>query len=221
MEEITVGKKMPVVQISFTPKKNFDPQNDVNPYNDPRWYTVVTKFNYEKKYASDIIKGLRNSGMDAYISEVVVPIREYEETVERMGKRRTVIKEDKIYPAYVFVRTIMNEYVWNYLRNLTGAATILATRGSPSYMTDEEMLKIKEVCGILDKERQVEKENLLRNLEELRRVYTIGKLVKITDGLFKGMEGNITAVDFQRQKLQISLTINGISVEVNLDNVEA
>ena len=60
-----MGKKMPSAAITF---------KGVSP--DARWYTIVTKFNYEKKYARDVMAGLKNSGMDAYVYDVVVPIKE-------------------------------------------------------------------------------------------------------------------------------------------------
>ena len=93
-----MGQKMPPVRIEI---------HDVAGV--PRWYTVVTKFNYEQKFASDLEKGIANKGIKN-IQEIFVPF--LEEKIDKKlpnGKIKTTIKYHKIYSGYVFVKAIMTE----------------------------------------------------------------------------------------------------------------
>ena len=60
-----MGLKMPVVPINF----NYVSQ-------EPEWYTIVTKFNYEQKFVTDLILGLKNIGLDNSVLEIIVPFKE-------------------------------------------------------------------------------------------------------------------------------------------------
>lgn len=111
------------------------------------WYPVVTKYNYEQAYVSDVIKGLEAKGLQDKIIDWVVPIREdIEIVVTKTGKEKEKKVKEKIYPNYVFVKAIMNEEVWDYLRTRSGASTVLAPGGIPCCISEEEIEKIKELC---------------------------------------------------------------------------
>lgn len=205
-----MGQKMPTVAINLQGV----PKN-------PAWYTVVTKFNYEQKYAKDLLAGLKNSPAGNKIFEVVVPFKEYREIIkDNKGKEKEKITFEKIMPLYVFVKAEMDDHVWNYLRNTSGAATILAAGGIPLVMTEQEIFKIKEACGILEKEKQAKKEELSRKIENLKQLFCVGKKVTLSNGVFNGYEGNIVTSDFNRQKLTVNLTVSGMNVEVGMEDVE-
>lgn len=116
---------------------------------DFEWYTVVTKFNYEKKFAKNLLAGLKNVGLEDKIIDVVVPIKETKiEKVSKNGEIKKSIKSEKIYPLYVFVKAKMDESVWNYIRNTTGASTILLCGGDIVTLGNSEINQVKKQCGI-------------------------------------------------------------------------
>lgn len=193
-----MGQKMPVVRIDLS----HCPTNAA-------WYTVVTLYNYEKKYAEDLQKGLVNAGLEGKIIDVIVPFKETEyEAVTKTGKRSKKIKVEKVMPLYVFVKAYMCEEVWDYMRNTTGAHTILAAGGTPSIMTDAEAIKIKEVCGILDKEK-----------EKLQFNGKIGDSITIQYGPFENYQGKIIDIYQGKNKVKVLLN-NGIPVEVDTYDVK-
>lgn len=195
-----MGQKMPIVRIDLSacPQK-------------PAWYTVVTIYNYEKKYAEDLMKGLKNSGLEDKIVDVVVPIRETKyTTTTKTGKISEKVKIEKVMPLYVFVKAIMDEQVWEYLRNLTGAHTILAAGGCPSIMDDNDIYKIKDACGLLDEEKKTRKEDFDGQ---------IGDVVKIVSGPFQTYKGIIKDININKSIIKIVLE-NGLSVETNIEDVE-
>jgi len=195
-----MGQKMPVVRIDLSACAR-----------KPAWYTVVTIYNYEKKYAEDLMKGLKNSGLEDKIVDVVVPIRETKyTTTTKTGKISEKVKIEKVMPLYVFVKAIMDEQVWEYLRNLTGAHTILAAGGCPSIMDDSDIHRIKDVCGLLEKEKKTRKEDFDGQ---------IGDTVEIVSGPFQTYKGTIKEINRNKGIVKIVLE-NGLPVEVDVGDVE-
>ena len=175
------------------------------------WYTVVTNYNYEKKYAGDLLKGLKNSGLEGLILDVVVPIKETEYTVQlKSGKTSKKVQIEKVMPLYVFVKAVMNERVWDYLRTTTGAHTVLAAGGCPSIMNDNDILKIKDACGLLDAEKEIRK-----NTFEGK----VGDKVQIVSGPFQTYFGTVKEILTSKNKAKIVLD-NGLPVEVEFGDIE-
>lgn len=189
----------------------------------PAWYTIVTKTNYEKKVAKDLQLGVKNASFKDDIIEVVVPIREVEETVQgRDGKTEKNTKAEKPFPSYVFVKARMTEEVWRYLRGVTGVSTILSVGGYLSTMSEQEMHRIKEYCGLIEKEEKAKKAEVNKELEELKRKLKdkVGAKAAIKGGIFDGYTGKISELDFPKSKVTVIMDNSAISVEVNLKDIE-
>lgn len=183
-----MGQKLPPVQIEM---------NDIDGI--PRWYTIVTKFNYEQKFATDLKKGIENKGIDN-IQEIFVPILEEEiKKVDKDGKTKISKKYHKIYPSYVFVKCIMNENVWAFIRKTSGCSTILATGSIPCTMSDFDIQKIKSSCGMVEK-------------------FNVGEKVEIIDHVFAGNYGIITDVNDINSMITIKLH-NELTVRIGINHV--
>jgi transcriptional antiterminator NusG len=207
-----MGQKMPVSVINL---------KDVSLK--PAWYTIVTKFNYEKKFAGDLMLGLKNTNFEDRIIEVVVPLKKIEQEVPRKSKAggtRIKVTYEKIYPTYIFVKAIMNEDIWNYIRNTAGCSTILAPSGYPTTVSEEEMIKIKSDCGLLEQEKEQKKANFKNNIDALKAKFKVGMRSIISSGIFDGYEGNIVAIDFNKGKVNIALSINGVNIETDLLDIK-
>ncbi len=194
---------------------------DVDP--NPAWYTVVTKTNYEKKVAKDLQMGIKNAAFKDDIIEVVVPIKEVEETTAgRDGRQEKVLKTEKLFPSYIFVKARMNEEVWRYLRGVTGVSTILSVGGYLSTMSEQEIRKIKDYCGLLEKEEQAKKAELNREIEELKKKLKnkIGTKAIIRGGIFDGYTGKISELDFGKSKVTVIMDNSAIAVELNFTDIE-
>ena len=53
----------------------------------------------------------------------------------------------KILDNYVYVKAIMDESVWDYLRTTAGVATVIAPGGHPGVTSEEDIKKMKILCG--------------------------------------------------------------------------
>lgn len=114
----------------------------------PAWYLVVTQFNKEEKYAQNLEEGLEVKNLQNKIVEWFVPIKtELVTTVDKKGNTVTKPKKVKILDNYVYVKAVMDESVWDYLRTRTGASTVLAPGGIPSITPEEDINRMKAICG--------------------------------------------------------------------------
>jgi transcriptional antiterminator NusG len=189
----------------------------------PAWYTIVTKTNYEKKVAKDLQLGVKNASFKDDIIEVVVPIREVEETVkDKSGKTEKVVKAEKPFPSYIFVKARMTEEVWRYLRGVTGVSTILSVGGYLTTMSEQEIQRIKEYCGLLEKEEKAKKAEISKELEEYKKKLKdkVGAKAVIKGGIFDGYTGKISELDFQKGKVTVIMDNSAISIEVNITDIE-
>ena len=141
------------------------------------WYVVNTVSGYEYKVKEKLEMMIVNSPeIQESIFRVIVPeqtIVEYKD-----GVKKEKIK--KMFPGYVLVEMIMSDEVWFIVRNTQGVTGFIGSSGKgakPIPLMPDEVDRILSNMGMsridLDKE-----------LAE-------GNKVKITDGPFKNMIGEI------------------------------
>lgn len=109
----------------------------------PLWYTIITQYNYENYVVNSINKIINENSNGLLIETFSGVVEHKEETVNKKGEIKTKIKNEKIFPNYVFVKAIMNIETWTMLTNLTGVSAILCTSGVPVPTTDKKILEIK------------------------------------------------------------------------------
>ena len=172
------------------------------------WYTVVTQYNYEKKFANDLLQGIKNTNIENNIEEVIVPFKETKYSFEnKQGKTVTKTKTEKQLPLYVFVKAIMNGQVWDYIRNTSGAVMILTASGNPLITPEHEIDNIRNICNL----------NPVVNKSEFNN--NIGDDITIISGPFSGYTGVIKSINKQKSKLAILLHNNGSLLEINIGDV--
>lgn len=184
-----MGQKMQPVQI------------DMNNLSECAWYIIVTKHNYEQKFANDLDKCIKNNNI-INIKEIFVPL--YEESFLKTlsnGKTKLEKKIKKIYPNYVFVKANMDENVWTFIRKTSGCSTILATGSIPCTMDEKEIIKIKTICG-----------------KYLKDQFNVGDNVEIVNGIFSGNIGIIDNIDSINSIIDIKLQ-NNLTIKIDIDDV--
>jgi len=191
---------------------------------DPRikWYVIHTYSGYEKKVKSNLEKKIKKSkesikgnedskdvkgrNLEDYIFRVLVPT---EDEIEFKDGKKKIIQK-KIYPGYVLVEMIMDDYTWFVVRNTSGVTGFVGPVGSgvkPVPLPDDEVDKILRQMGLVEPAKV--------NLD-----ISSGQLVKITKGPFEGFRGVV--VNIERDKIKVLLTMFGreTPVEVEFNQVE-
>ncbi len=167
-----------------------------------RWYVVHAYSGYENKVKNSLAEYVDRAGLQDSFGEILVPS---EEVVEiRDGKKRT--SERKFFPGYVLVQMEMNEETWHLVKSVPQVMGFIGgTSDRPAPITQKEVDRIlQRVETSVDKPRP-------------KVIYEPGEMVRVIDGPFKDFEAVIEEVDYDKNKLQVSVLIFGRSTPVELE----
>jgi len=119
------------------------------------------------------------------IFKILVPKEKMIEV--KNGKRRVV--EKRIFQGYVLVQMKMSEDAWYIVRNTPSVTGFVGSGSDPTPLSDDEIEKINKRMGVEQPKHKID--------------FTIGEVVSITDGPFKGFDGAVNEIDAQKGKLKV------------------
>ncbi len=165
-----------------------------------KWYVVHTYSGYENKVASNLRKTIENRGIEDLIQDIKIPT----ETVLEIKDNKEREVERKIFPGYVLVKMILNDYSWYIVRNIRGCAGFVGSSTKPIPLTQEEVKKLG-----------VEKRSVSLN-------YSVGESVRITEGALTNMVGKVVEIDTQQKiaKIVVSMFGRETPAEIPLSQLE-
>lgn len=166
------------------------------------WYVVHTYSGYENKVKTNLEKRLDSMGMQDKIFRVMVPMEE--EIEHKDGKKKTVMR--KVFPGYVLVEMVMTDDSWYVVRNTPGVTGFVGSAGAgskPTPLLPDEVQTILKQMGV----------------EEVQTVvdFALGESVKVIEGPFENLVGEIEGVDADREKLKVLVDMFGRDTPVELD----
>ena len=181
-----------------------------------QWFVLHTLTGQENKAQKSIEARTRLERMEEYIGRCVIPTERV--TEKKDGRKRTVTK--KFFPGYVLCelalydevkgtdeqgRKAIYERTWQFLRETPGVIGFVGgDRPSP--------LKQQEVDAIL-----LDKPSSSPVAERPKVNFTVDETVKITDGAFMGLTGQVTMVDPDKGKLKVEVQVFGRKVPVDVE----
>lgn len=178
----------------MTAKKRYDSTR--------QWYAIHTYAGYEEKVVESIRQRINTVDMADKIFDVLVP---KEKQIEiKNGKRKVV--EKKIFQGYVLVEMKMTEDAWFIVRNTPGVTGFVGSGTDPTPVSEREIAKIKKRMGVEDPKHHIN--------------YSVGEVVNITDGPFKGFDGAINEIDTQKGKIKVLVSMFGRDTPVELDALQ-
>jgi transcription termination/antitermination protein NusG len=174
---------------------------------DQRWFAIQTLSNQEGKAKKYLDKFIVVEEMEDYVSEVLVPTETVIEV--KSGKKKTITR--KFYPGYIFVKMRLYDddgnllqKPWYFVREAHGVINFVGgDRPSP--------LKQSEIDRIISQVQDAE------GKEKPKIEYEIGEMVKVNDGPFMNLVGQIEEIDPDKGKLKVSVSIFGRFTPVELE----
>ncbi|MBX6366134.1 MAG: UpxY family transcription antiterminator, partial [Gemmatimonadetes bacterium] len=136
-------------------------------YVERRWYACYTRARHEKQ----VEMLLRRRGIESYLP-VVQRVR--------VWKDRKKLVEWPLFPSYVFGRFTLSEV--HAVLTTPGVSTIVRTNGVPTPIPAAELENVRRFAGALAD---------LRVEPELRPLVRTGQWVRVKDGPFRGVEGQV------------------------------
>ena len=177
------------------------------PVREGQWFVVQTLSNKEPAAKRYIDRYISENELEDHVFEVLVP----EQTVSEVKHGKKSQRKRKLYPGYLFIHCRLydeeNKIVQKVWYFINGADGVIGFAGGkmPAPLKDSEIDRIlKQV---------VEAEG-----KEVPKVqYEVGEEVKITDGPFLNLSGQIDEIDVDRGKLKVSVSIFGRFTPVELE----
>lgn len=166
------------------------------------WFVIHTYSGYEDQVAEALRQRIDSLDMKDKIFDIVVP---KEKQIEiKNGRRRTV--ERKIFPGYIMVQMNITEDSWFVVRNTPNVTGFVGTSTTPSPLSEEEVKQIQRRMGIDEPKYSID--------------FKIGEVVNITDGPFKGFDGQVNEIDEQKGKIKVLVSMFGRETPVELDSLQ-
>ena len=166
-----------------------------------RWYVLHVYSGKENTVLKHLQRELVNQGLEDRFGEIVVPT---EEVVEmRSGSKRK--SERKFFPGYVLVQIIdMDNDIWHFVKNLPWVLSFIG-RDKPAPIRDDE------ANAILNRVEEGVKKPRPKVLFEP------GEMVRVIEGPFADFNGVVEDVNYEKNRLRVSVLIFGRSTPVELE----
>jgi len=167
-----------------------------------RWYVVHAYSNFENQVKRSLEERIKRSGLERFFGKILVPT---EEVVEmRMGQQRK--SERKFFPGYVLVQMELNDETWHLVKEVPRVLGFIGgTSDRPAPISDQEA------------------EAILSRVEEgatkpkPKVLFEVGEVIRVIEGPFKDFNGVVEEVNYEKNKLRVSVLIFGRSTPVELD----
>lgn len=167
-----------------------------------RWYVVHAYSGFENQVVRMLQERIQRSGLEGMFGEILVPT---EEVVEmRDGQKRR--SDRKFFPGYVLVQMEMNDDTWHLVKNVPKVMGFIGgTSDRPAPISDREAEAIlQRVQEGAEKPRP-------------KVLFEPGEMVRVIDGPFNDFSGVVEEVNYDKNKLKVSVLIFGRPTPVELD----
>jgi transcriptional antiterminator NusG len=169
-----------------------------------QWYVVKVQSGREESIKEAIERRVKIEGLEEYFGQIVIPVEKVTEI--RSGKR--YVKERKLYPGYLMVQVEYNENILYLFRETSGVGDFVggSLNKPPQPMKPHEVEKMLALGDVGPKQD-----------EKVKLRFDRGDRVKIRDGAFTGMEGEVKELLEAKAHVRVEVTIFGRPVSVELE----
>ena len=166
-----------------------------------RWYVVHAYSNFENKVKQALEERIKREGLEEYFGKILVPTEEIVEM--RMGQQRK--SERKFFPGYVLVQMELTDETWHLVKDVPRVLGFIGgTSDRPAPISE------KEAMSILNRVEEGV------NKPRPKVLFEAGEVIRVIDGPFKDFNGVVEEVNYEKNKLKISVLIFGRSTSVEL-----
>lgn len=165
-----------------------------------RWYIIQVVPGSEKKVCEDIKDQMQKKNLSHCVERIFVPSENHD--AYRKGKKVSI--ERKVFPGYILIKMIMNEDSWHAVKRVNKVNNFLGAGDRPKPLPDAEVERIFQQI----EEGAFMKQNAL--------TFSLGDLVKVTDGPFESLVGTVEDVDVSKERLVVSVSIWGRATKIDL-----
>lgn len=167
-----------------------------------RWYVVQAFSGFEAIVKRSLDERIERFNMQDSFEDILIPT---EEVVEiRDGKKRR--SDRKFFPGYVLVKMEMNDDTWHLVKDTPKVLGFIGGKKDQPAPISE-----KEVQTILNRIQEC------TDQPKPKVLFEVGELIRIVEGPFNEFNGTVEEVDYNKNRMNVSVNILGRSTPVELD----
>jgi len=166
-----------------------------------RWYVVQAFSGYEARVQKTLIEHIEINELQDKFGQILVPT---EEVVEmRAGQKRKSSR--KFFPGYVLVQMAMDEEAWHLVKSVPRVLGFIGgTSDRPAPITQREADRILQRLEETDKPKP-------------KTLFEPGEVIRVIDGPFADFNGVVEELDYEKNRIKVSVLIFGRSTPVDLE----
>jgi transcriptional antiterminator NusG len=165
------------------------------------WYIIHTLSGSENRIKQLILDQVLKRDMGKFFDDVVIPVIE----VSEIKRGKTVKVEKKFMPGYILIKMEMTDASWHLVKNVSKKITgFLGSKSRPQPLTEEEVQRIFS-------QLETEKKGV-----DASKLYMAGETVVVIDGPFDTFSGVVEAVDNEKLRLRVAVSIFGKATPIDL-----
>jgi len=167
-----------------------------------RWYVIHAYSGFEGQVKRSLAERIRRAGVEEKFGEILVPT---EEVVEiRGGQQRK--SERKFFPGYVLVHMELDDETWHLVKGVPKVMGFIGGTGD-------------RPASIPDKQAEAILQRMQEGVEKPRPkvLYEPGEVVRVVEGPFTDFNGVVEEVDYDKNRLKVSVLIFGRATPVDLE----
>ena len=165
-----------------------------------KWYVLQVHSSKEKLVKEMLQKRIKDDKLEHKIGEILVPTENIVEL--RSGQKRK--SERRFFPGYVLLEIDMDDEIWHLIRSIPKVSGFIGG-DTPTPLSEAEAKKILN---------QVEE-----SVESFKPKTTFenGEVIRVIDGPFVDFNAVVEEVNYEKNRLKVSVLIFGRSTPVELD----
>jgi transcriptional antiterminator NusG len=168
------------------------------------WYVVKVQSGREESIKEAIERRVKIEGLEEYFGQIIIP----KELVTEVRNNKRIKKEKKLYPGYLMAEVEFNDRILYLFRETSGVGDFVGG----SVHRPPPPMPPQEVARMLNRQGQMNEK-----LDVAKPEFEKGDRVKVRDGTFAGMEGEVKELLEAQGKVRVELTIFGRPVPVELE----
>ena len=167
-----------------------------------KWYVVQAYSGFEKNVQRTLEERIAREEMGDYFGQILVPV----EKVVDIRNGRNTISERKSYPGYVLVEMEMTDDSWYLVKStprVSGFIGGTANKPMPISQREAEIILQQVQTGAEKPKPKIE--------------FEVGQQIRVNEGPFADFNGVVDEVNYERNKLRVSVQIFGRETPVELE----
>ena len=166
---------------------------------------VHTYSGYENRAKQSLEERIKLSGMAQQFGQLLVPTENVVE-LAKGGQKKTTKR--KFFPGYMLVQMELSDFTWHLVKSTPKITGFVGSATSPPAVPEAEVLRLTQQIdeGTLKPKPRVQFED--------------GENVRVIDGPFQNFNGVVEAVNADKAKVRVLVSIFGRSTPVELEYIQ-